>query len=917
MSECARIEQLLAAARAGQGGTLFVCGEPGIGKTALVRFAVRSAADFRVLEATGVETEVGRSYGGLADLVLPLAAEVGRLPPERARPVTGAIGLGENEKAVSPAAVAAAIFALLAETARDRPVAVVVDDAPWIDEASRDVVLFLARRSDLGGFAVILASRDADAPQLRLRDAEELRLSGLSPSEAVALIESRTSVEPSAAVVRQLVSQTGGNPLALSELARIVTASELSGGSPLRNPLPAGEVVESIFADLVDGLDDGARAAVLVAAASDCSELGLLAQAVPDPDGFERAEDGGVLEIGPGEVRFRHPLLRAVAYNRASASEQRAAHAALAAVEPDQERRARHLAAAATRSDEHVAGELEAAASAAKRRGALAAAATALALSARLTPAGQERTRRWLESARAAQDAGQPAAADYAADEVLELTRDPLLEAEATYIKSKVLDVRGRSQEAARALEGVAERIVSFDPERSMRFLAEAVGCWFHAMDFPRALETARRCQTLEADLPENTLLRLTVGNALSNMGRCAEAAPLLERAATEVEALDDLSAAEHLAGSAATSLMHLERFDRARTLLARQADQERRIGALSVLVRTLALTASTEVYAGEWPAAAAAAEETARLAADLGEPMMELWGHVMRGTVAAAQGDELEREARFARAADLAEATGMRRVVDYNAAEARGAALLARGDYEAAASALGLLQELDATRGLSALSRWLPDLAEALVRSGQHDEADHALGRLEALHGDDGQKWAQAAAARLHGMVEDEFDSSFARALELGAAAQTPFERARSALCYGERLRRAGKRRQARAQLGDALATFDRLGARAWAERAQSELRSSGQTRAPQRRYDAPLTPSEHQVATLVAEGLSNREIATRLFVSVRTVEMHVSNAYRKLGVRSRTGLSRYILTALQAQPEPARGPQTTVIPR
>jgi DNA-binding CsgD family transcriptional regulator len=191
-----------------------------------------------------------------------------------------------------------------------------------------------------------------------------------------------------------------------------------------------------------------------------------------------------------------------------------------------------------------------------------------------------------------------------------------------------------------------------------------------------------------------------------------------------------------------------------------------------------------------------------------------------------------------------------------------------------------------------------LPDLAESLARAGRESDAGDALRRLEELHSNSGQAWAQAAIARLHGLLESDFDAWFGRALELGGDAQNAFERARTALCYGERLRRAGDRRRARAHLADALSTFSRLGARPWTERTEAELRASGQTRAPQRSYRTVLTPSEQHIAALVADGLSNREIAMRLFVSVRTVEMHISNAYRKLRIRSRAGLARYVLT-------------------
>jgi DNA-binding CsgD family transcriptional regulator len=207
------------------------------------------------------------------------------------------------------------------------------------------------------------------------------------------------------------------------------------------------------------------------------------------------------------------------------------------------------------------------------------------------------------------------------------------------------------------------------------------------------------------------------------------------------------------------------------------------------------------------------------------------------------------------------------------------------------------VLPALAARGGAGGGRGWLRDGAAPHARAGREREACAVVVRLERLHANSGQAWARAAIARLRGLLDGEFDACFERALDLGRDAQNPFECARTALCYGARLRRTRERRRARPQLADALATFSRLGARPWAERAEAELRASGETRAPQRSYGTVLTPSEQQVARLVADGLSNREIAARLFVSVRTVEMHVSNAYRKLGIRSRSGLARYVL--------------------
>jgi hypothetical protein len=309
-------------------------------------------------------------------------------------------------------------------------------------------------------------------------------------------------------------------------------------------------------------------------------------------------------------------------------------------------------------------------------------------------------------------------------------------------VKGEAVSVTSRPDEEARLLTEYANRVADVDRSRCLRLLCEASGSWFVALDFQKAFETMERCRELaEPTDPSYVVVQVSMGNALGNVGRAAEAAPLQQQAASAIEAIDDLLAEQMgLVGAAATALTHLEQYGRARRLLSRWSDQARGGGALAVLAEILANATTLEIVAGEWRQAAIAANELVRLATDLGFPVLQVWGHVMRADIAAAQGDELERETQLSLAEDLSGASGMRHVVDYYLALVRGKALLAVGEYELAASTLSTLEKLDTARGAGSLDRWLPDLAEALARAGREAEARNVLSWLEEIHGASGR---------------------------------------------------------------------------------------------------------------------------------------------------------------------------------
>ncbi|TMK79736.1 MAG: helix-turn-helix transcriptional regulator [Actinobacteria bacterium] len=880
--EQAQIERLLEHAREGRGGSLVVRGEAGIGKTALLEDVVQATAGFRTLHALGVESEAELSFAGLHELVQPIVYLVDELPRPQAKALKAALALGPGT-AVDPFAAYAGTLGLLAAAAAEQPLLCVVDDVHWLDQSSAEALVFAARRLEHDPVAILLAAREPGATAFATPGLPELRLEGLQSDEAKALLSARAPpLLP--AVIERLVEAAGGNPLAL--LAFAPGEAEIK---EIGEPLPVGKAVERAFLERSSQLSAGAQHALLLVAASDPGEPEALWAALEsegiDAASLAEAERAGLLARGK-RVDFSHPLARSALYHSAMPAERRAAHLTLAGTTEAVDRRAWHLAAAASGADEEAAAALEQAAVIARGRGGVSAEAAALERAARLTPDPGHRSRRLFRAALAAEAAGRLERADELLAEVAELTADPELRADAIAGRSYLLFDRGefdRAIELARAEADVAA------PEIAARVLATGGVSYSlqHRLDLPAALQAAESATELAGDDAYGNLeLCLMRVLTWAGSGRTEDALGLA------LECVDRVELGTVLAIDFATWLLYLEDYHRARDLFEQIVAHERQAVALGNLAYALDQLSRLETRAGRLTAAYAASLESLQLTEPLGNEVALAGSLAWLALVEATLGRS-EAFAHGTHALQISEKRGD----GWNEVRARAALgldALARGDLTTAVDRLEPATVMLARGGVRNpnVFRVHGDLVEAQVRLGKGDEAAQQLGRLLEEADLTGSRWAAAVGARCRALLADDADAeqAFETTLELHEGEPSELERARTQLAYGERLRRLGQRRRARDHLHAALESFERQGARPWADRARAELRASGERlgrRGPSAHEQ--LTPQELQVSLAAAEGLTNKEIGARLFLSPKTVEFHLSHAYRKLDVRAR----------------------------
>jgi DNA-binding CsgD family transcriptional regulator len=892
VDECAQLDAMLDRTRHGRSGALVLRGEPGVGKSRLLDFAVERASDFRVLRALGVESESDIPFSALLELVRPVVGRIDALPARQRRALESALALGGSE-GVERFAVAAATLGLLALAADELPLLCIVDDVQWIDAASRETLLFAARRLADDRVAMLFGARDSEATYVDTPGLDGLVVTGLAASEARALVAATAQQPLAVAVVTSLIAATGGNPLALIEVPQTLREAQRVGEEPLDDPLRPGAAVERAFGARVLALSEGAQRALRLAAASDSTELGpLLAAAGGDAPALDEAEAAGLISVADDAVWFRHPLVRSAIHARATAGERRAAHLALAdALDPiDHDRATWHRAWAVVGYDEALAADLAAVGERSRRRGGAEAHARLLDRAARLTSDPEQRAGRLHAAGRAAYDAGRVEYASALLDEALTLAGTPALRADILEARVETAKVAGQIGDWIDRCRDGADAVAARDPVRASRLL-------FHIWDY----------HAEQHEVPEG---RAVMDEMLALMGG-AEDRQVIGASGWQAmmeDRVGDARAAAmrvlELAGGAADErvaempfiLAYIGDVEQAAAAIEPVVAQFRRDGAVLDLVKALIGLSVIERCRGRYSSAGAAATEAIALSQDADIRYLGVLALSVLVTLESELG--APSGAGHARLIiETAPAVGQRgQSATATAALGRLALVAGRND-----EAIQLLERVrDEIGGMRArFTLWEPELVEAYARAGRRQEACHALDAFEGRARAAGHGRSIAVAARCRAMLaEDRIGDAFAEAIALLQGGPWPLDLARCELLYGERLRRSGQRATARTHLHRALDRFEEHGAVGFAERVRDELRASGEAaRRSAAESRDELTPQELQIATLVARGGTNREVAAGMFLSPKTVEKHLSSAYRKLGVRSRTELARLLV--------------------
>jgi DNA-binding CsgD family transcriptional regulator len=900
--ERARLSELVSELRAGRGGALVLRGEPGIGKTALLEAALAAAADVRTLAARGIESELEMPFAALHDLLRPVLDRRTDLPDVQRTALEGALALGPPVGG-SRFGVYAGVLGLLEATAADGPLLVAVDDAHWLDSASSEALMFAARRLGRAPVAIVLAARTGEG-SLETTGLPELVLSGLGRSESSALLD---RIDMHQNVRERLIEVSRGNPLALHELPAALTEGQRLGEEPLPEPLPAGSQLERAFRARADRLGQEATRALLIAAASDSPALGLvlraLAKASIRPAALEEAETAGLVEVAGASLEFRHPLMRSAVYRGASGPQRRAAHRAIAEAlgeERGEEAEARcawHLASAALGPDEELAARLDASAAAARARSGYRTAAIGFERAAAITPERSHAARRLLAAAEAGHLAGDSAHAVSLLERALRSTAtdDPLRE-DILALQGRLETWRGPAVAAYGVLLDRASPTA--DPERAALSLADAVTARIVVGDFPGALEIARRARALgeRAGGIAELVTAVQLGKALILVGEAREGHALILRCEELLSENWDDTYAMDLA-QAAPALMSVEEYELAERVLRRMVATANELGATGLLPYSLGALSELETRTGRWPSAYAHGAEAVEAARKAGQDGQLSYNLARLARLEAVKGLEEAGREHAARALDLARTYSFDTSALF-AEWALGLIELQRGRSDVAVTHLTRAVRLSDGMGCHEPGRgeWAPDLIEALIRDSRETQAAEELDALETDAKRTGRVMALAAVARCRGvMAADDWEDQFLVALALHDRTDVPFERARTELCFGERLRRERRRVDARHHLRSALETFEALGAGPWCARAREELTATGErarSRGPDHIPDL-LTAHELRVARVVAEGATNREAAAELFLSPKTIEAHLRSVYRKLGVRSRAELA------------------------
>lgn len=881
-------------------------GEAGIGKTALLEQArdMAVASGCRVESSAGVEAEAQFAFAGLHQLCHPMLDRLAALPDPQQTALGVAFGL-RTGPAPDRFLVGLATLTLMAEVAEETPLVCLVDDAQWLDEASAQVLAFVARRVSAERVALLFGLRDAGTGAVGGEDGQPfaglpaLQVDGLGEDDASGLLTSAVSSSLDEDVRSRILAEARGNPLALLELPHDLQLPGLPGGYELPGALRLPRRIEDGFRRRSASLPAEAQLLLLVASAEPTGEPALLWRAAAhlglDHEAAAPAEQAGLLEIDT-RVRFRHPLVRSAIYQASPPRDRRRVHGALAAAtdpQSDPDRCAWHRAQAVLGADETVAAELERSADRARARGGLAAAAAFLRRAVELTPDPATRAARALDAAHSTHAAGASASALELLSVAAAGPPDDLRQARLALLRAQIAFRLTRGSEVPEMLLDAADQLVPLDAALAREAYVEAIEASFHAGRFAplhtsRDIAVAAQEVALLGTSPRP--IDLLLDGLATRFTRGYEASvPSLERA---LEAfVDDDSGSDDDHGRWLWLACHVGAMlwdDEKIVILAGRAVRlAREAGALATLPASLNALGLVLVLTGELGRAAELSSEEEAITRATGAPPIPN----ARLNLAAWRGEQPEALELLATTVEGATARG--EGLTLSSADASLAYLHnGLGNYDKALAAAGRLYELDE---LAHSSVALPELVEAAVRADDRALATAALDRLVARAEASGTEWALGMAARSRALVSSgpRAEESYREAIERLARCRMATHLARAHLVYGEWLRREGRRRDAREELRTAHEQLSDMGAGAFAERAARELRATGEhARERTAQPTDALTAQEAHIARLVATGATSREVASRLFLSPRTIEAHLRSIYRKLGISSRREL-------------------------
>jgi DNA-binding CsgD family transcriptional regulator len=892
-AELAQIESVVGAAAQG-GGTVRIAGDPGVGKSALLRAGTELAIErgYTALSVRAAEGESHLAFAALYQLLRPILGRVDELPAGHRAALMSAFGLAEpGAVPANRFFIALAALELLADAAAETPVLVGVDDLSWLDEASREAIEFISRRIT-DEQIVMLATCRLNRPPESSFGSVLLWLEALGTEAARELLRHQAPNLSSADEARVLAA-AAGNPLALLELAKVAGRG---GESSLLASIPLTERLERSFAVRLDDLEPPVRTAMLVAAVQDSDRLSetsaALARLTGDRDAkadLRTVAQRGMLTVDGETFRFRHPLVRSAITQSASPEELRAVHAALAAtLSADPDRAVWHRALAAPRAQESLAAELDAGADRATARGAPGLAEEWLRRAAELSEDDRHRGHRLLRAAELSFELGRHEAVAELMSQARTLTLDPSDYARLAGLEGAFDDgIPGDEDNIARLVEAADRARRDGEVYLAASLLLGACNsCYWGAAGEELRARVRTGVEALSLDSADPRVMVLY--SEIDPFARGARLVDQLARWASQE--ISDVA----LLGPLARTGFIVGDFERGLGFATRASDVLRRQGRIALLAQTRVLEGFASLYLGRWDITLVACDEAFRFGFETRQPLWAACGRLGQGNLAGLRGDsdsaldiaaEVEKDA--VRAGNRALLNGVQLT--------RGLAALGDGRPGEAFDELRHMVDPRDVAYQYPQCAWVIDyLAESASLSGRGEDALGSLRHIEELAGDTTASGVVRALAYARAVLagEDEAEALFEEGIRLKVNA-SPWYCARVDLAYGSWLRRHRRVAESRRPVASAQAVFDALGAAAWSARAMRELHASGQ-RARRHKPDAwsKLSAQELQVAQLAAEGLTNREIGARLYLSHRTVGSHLYRVFPKLGVRSRSQL-------------------------